>query len=83
LIITPITCLENLKSALRYEVEKLKVDNAGIDIMKKCYLDIRLTLENKDKDIALLKEAMLGMQLLRNPEKLAEISQAAKPTIHR
>ena len=33
-------------------------------------------LENKDNDIALLKEAMLDMQkLLKNPEKLAELSK--------
>jgi integrase len=37
-----------------------------------------------DTDIALLKEGMLDMQqLLKNPEKLAEISRAAKPEIHR
>ena len=64
---------------LRQEVEKLKVENAEIDIMKKCYLDMRLAVESKDKDITLLKEAMLDMQqLLKNPEKLAEISRAAK-----
>ena len=100
---------------LRHEVEKLKVENAEIDIMKKCYLDMRLAVENKDEvnrlndtvavlsdrynlllsekdglnekydtDIALLKEAMLDMQqLLKNPEKLAEISRAAKPEILR
>jgi len=62
---------------LRHEVEKLKVENAKIDIMKKCYLDMRLAVESKDKDIALLKEAMLDMQrLLKNPERLAEISRA-------
>jgi len=33
-----------------------------------------------DTDIALLKEAMLDMQqLIRNPDKLAQISMAAKP----
>ena len=38
--------------------------------------------EKYDGDIALLKEAMLDMQqLLKNPEKLAEISRAAKPEI--
>jgi hypothetical protein len=63
---------------LRHEVEKLKVENAEIDIMKKCYLDMRLALEKKDKDVALLKEAILDMQqLIKNPEKLAEISRAA------
>ena len=35
--------------------------------------------EKYDTDIALLKEAMLDMkQLLKNPEKLAEISRAVK-----
>jgi integrase len=36
---------------LRHEVEKLKVENAEIDIMKKCYLDIRLEVESKDKEV--------------------------------
>jgi integrase/recombinase XerD len=37
-----------------------------------------------DTDIALLKDAMLEMQqLLKNPEKVAEILRAAKPEIHR
>ena len=37
-------------------------------------------MENKDKDIALSKKTMLDMQqLLKNPEKSAEISRAAKP----
>jgi integrase len=38
--------------------------------------------EKYDTDIALLKEAMLDMQqLLKNPEKWAEISRAAKPEL--
>lgn len=69
---------------LRHQVEELKVENAEIDIMKKCYLDMKLALENKDKDVALLKEAMLDMQqLLRNPEKLAEMSRTTKLEISR
>jgi integrase len=40
--------------------------------------------EKYDTDIALLKQAMLDMQqLLKNPEKLADISRATKPEIHR
>jgi integrase/recombinase XerD len=40
--------------------------------------------QKHDTDIALLKEAILDMQkLLKNPEKLAEISRASKPEIHR
>jgi hypothetical protein len=36
-----------------------------------------------DTDIALLKEEILDMrQLLKNPEKLAEISRAARLEIH-
>jgi len=36
--------------------------------------------EKYDADIALLKEAMSDMQqILRNPDKLAQISRAAKP----
>ena len=38
--------------------------------------------EKYDADIALLKEAMLDLQqLLKNPEKLAEISRAVKSEI--
>jgi hypothetical protein len=38
--------------------------------------------EKYDKDSALLKEAMLDLQqLLKNPEKLAELSRTAKPEI--
>ena len=41
-------------------------------------------IEAKLSDIALLKEAILDMQqLLKNPEKLPEISRAAKPEILR
>ena len=40
--------------------------------------------EKYDTDIALLKEAMLDMQqILKNPEKLAEIFRVAKPAISR
>ncbi|MFZ0224818.1 MAG: hypothetical protein WAM42_24310 [Candidatus Nitrosopolaris sp.] len=41
-------------------------------------------LKAMEQKVALLNEAVLDMQqLLRNPEKLAEISQAAKPGILR
>ena len=41
-------------------------------------------LKAMEQKVALLNEAMLDMQqFLRNPEKLAEISQAAKPGILR
>ena len=44
--------------------------------------DIALLKEKHDTDIALLNEAVLDMQqLLKNPEKLAEISRASKPEI--
>jgi hypothetical protein len=46
--------------------------------------EIAALKEKYDTDIALLKEAMLDLQqLLKNPHKLAEISQAAKPEIAR
>ena len=43
---------------LRHEVEKLKVENAEIDLMKKCYLDMRLTVESKDKEVNRLSETV-------------------------
>jgi integrase len=44
--------------------------------------EIAALKEKYDTDIALLKEAMLDMQqLLKNPERLAKISRAAKPEI--
>jgi integrase len=43
---------------LRHEVEKLKVENAEIDIMKKCYLDMRLEVENKDKEVNRLNDTV-------------------------
>jgi integrase len=44
--------------------------------------EVQRLQEKYDADIALLKEAMLDMQqLLKNPEKMAEISRAAKPEI--
>ncbi|MGB8938434.1 MAG: zinc ribbon domain-containing protein [Candidatus Nitrosopolaris sp.] len=47
---------------------------------KEC--EVQRLQEKYDADIALLKEAMLDMQqLLKNPEKLAEISRATKSEI--
>ena len=44
--------------------------------------EVKRLQEKYDADIALLKEAMLDMQqLLKNPERLAELSRAAKPEI--
>jgi hypothetical protein len=41
--------------------------------------EVQTLQEKYDADIALLKEAMLDMQrLIKNPEKLAEISRTAK-----
>jgi hypothetical protein len=36
------------EKTLRLEVEKLKVENADIDIIKKSYLDMKLVVENKN-----------------------------------
>jgi integrase len=43
---------------LHHEVEKLRVDNAEIDIMKKNYLDMKLTLESKDQQVARLNDTV-------------------------
>jgi hypothetical protein len=36
---------------LSHEVEKLKMENAEIDVMKKCYIDMKLGVENKDQEV--------------------------------
>jgi integrase len=43
---------------LHHEVEKLKVENAEIDVMKKCYLDMRLEVESKDKEVHRLNDTV-------------------------
>jgi hypothetical protein len=57
--------------------------DTDIALLKDKYdTDIALLKEKHDTDIALLNEAVLDMQqLLKNPEKLAEISRASKPEI--
>jgi integrase len=43
---------------LRNQVENLKVENAEIDIMKKNYLDMKLSLEGKDEQVARLTDTV-------------------------
>jgi integrase len=43
---------------LRHEVEKLKVENAEIDIMKNNYLDMKLSLVGKDEQVARLTDTV-------------------------
>jgi integrase len=43
---------------LRHQVEKLKVENAEIDIMKNNYLDMKLSLEGKDEQVARLTDTV-------------------------
>jgi len=43
---------------LRHEVEKLRVENGEIDIMKKNYLDMKLSLENKDEQVGRLSDTV-------------------------
>jgi hypothetical protein len=44
---------------LHHEVEKLKVENAEIDMMKNNYLDMKLSLEGKDEQVARLSDTYL------------------------
>jgi hypothetical protein len=61
-----------------------KAENAEIDVIKKCYIDMKLAVENKDKEVnilnvTILKSQMLDMQqLLNNPEKLIQITRTTK-----
>ena len=41
---------------LRHAVEKLKIENAEISIMKKNYLDMKLSLEAKDERVTKMQE---------------------------
>jgi integrase len=43
---------------LRREVEKLKVENADIDIIKKSYLDMKLVVENKNDEVSRPSDAV-------------------------
>jgi len=43
---------------LRHEVEKMKVEHAEIDIMKNNYLDMKLSLEGKDEQVARLSDTV-------------------------
>jgi integrase len=43
---------------LRHAVEKLKVENAEIDIMKNNYLDMKVSLEGKDEQVARLTDTV-------------------------
>jgi hypothetical protein len=46
------------ENQLRHEVEKMKVENAEIDIMKNNYLDMKLSLEGKDEQVARLTDTV-------------------------
>jgi integrase len=71
---------------LRHEVEKLKVENAEIDIMKKCYLDMKLVVEKEYKnenDRMRVLATMSGLQkgdTLCWYETLSEPSNTMKST---
>ena len=52
---------------LHREVEKLRVENAEIGIIKKSYLDMKLTLESKDEQVAMVVVAMLVMKRRNTP----------------
>jgi integrase len=43
---------------LHHEVEKLRVENTEIDIMKRNYLDMKLTVESKDEQMSRLNDTV-------------------------
>jgi hypothetical protein len=43
---------------LRHEVEKLRVENEDIDIIKKSYLDMKLVVESKNDEVSRLGDAV-------------------------
>ena len=43
---------------LRHKVEKLKVESADIDIIKKSYLDMKLVVESKNDEVSRLSDAV-------------------------
>jgi integrase len=56
---------------LRQKVEKLLVENADIDVMKKSYLDIKLELQTvKDQMMSLIRDAHSAGEVV--PEKVAQ-----------
>lgn len=50
---------------LRHEVEKLKVETAELDIMKKNYIDMKLQLESKDDDIKNIYKALYEKGIIK------------------
>ncbi len=46
------------ENQLLHEVEKLKVENAEIDLMKNNYLDMKISLEGKDEQVARLSDTV-------------------------
>jgi len=46
------------ENRLHHEVEKLRVENAEIDIMKSNYLDMKLSIEGKDEHVARLSDTV-------------------------
>jgi integrase len=50
---------------LRYEVEKLKTEVADVDLMKKNYLDMKLEIEKRDKQIQGLYEILYQQGIIK------------------
>ena len=50
---------------LRYEVEKLKTEVADVDLMKKNYLDMKLEIEKRDRQIQDLYEVLYQQGIIK------------------
>jgi integrase len=56
---------------LRQEVEKLKTEVADVDLMKKSYLDIKLEMEKRDRQIQDLYAILYQQVIIKKKEKPA------------
>ncbi|MDQ3968817.1 MAG: site-specific integrase, partial [Thermoproteota archaeon] len=62
---------------LRYEVEKLKTEVADVELMKKTYLDMKLVMESKDRELKATQQQLLSLHQRdeMNNDALAALSE--------
>jgi integrase len=62
---------------LRYEVEKLKTEVADVELMKKTYLDMKLVMESKDRELKATQQQLLSLHQRdeMNNDALATLSE--------
>jgi hypothetical protein len=62
---------------LMYEVEKLKTEVADVELMKKTYLDMKLVMESKDRELKATQQQLLSLHQRdeMNNDALAALSE--------